>query len=79
MFTISLKSERKYSQVCSSPFESQRRGLSIAQGVSPGKDKTKVKNSLSLWERARVREALQGRNASNILTNTLEIPFRGWL
>jgi len=32
--------------------------MSIAQGVSPGRDVTIVINSLSLWERVRVRESL---------------------
>jgi len=39
-------------------FERQRRGMSIAQGVSPGRNKKKVMNPLSLWERVGVREAL---------------------
>jgi len=38
--------------------------MSLAQGVSPGRDKRRVMNPLSLWERARVREALKGRNSS---------------
>jgi len=36
--------------------------MSVAQCVSPGKDKRIVINPLSLWERVRVREALKGRN-----------------
>ena len=45
--------------VCRIAFERQRRGMSIAQGVSPGIDKTLAINSLSLWERARVREFME--------------------
>jgi len=51
--------------------------MSIAQGVSPGRDKTRVINPLSLWERVRVRirvrvrvrEDLQGINTFMIFSN----------
>ncbi|MFB3788832.1 MAG: hypothetical protein ACE15F_20935 [bacterium] len=43
-------------------FKRQRRGMSIAQGMSPGMLASKEANPLSLWERGRVREALKGRN-----------------
>jgi len=36
----------------------QRRGMSIAQGVSPGMAAVKVMNPLFPWERAWVREIL---------------------
>jgi len=40
--------------------------MSIAQGVSPGSDKTRVMNPLSLWERARVREIVAGLNSPSM-------------
>jgi len=55
--------------------------MSIAQGVSPGRYKTRVINPLSLWERVRVRirvrirvrvrvrEDLQGINTFMIFSN----------
>ncbi len=45
-------------------FKRLRRGMSTAQEVSTGRDKTTVMISLSLWERVRVRDALKGRNSS---------------
>jgi len=41
-------------------FERRRRGMSRAQGVSPGRVAIKGIHSLSLWERVRVREFLTG-------------------
>jgi len=40
-------------------FQRQRRGMCLAQSVSPGTRGTQIMNSLSLRERGRVREALK--------------------
>jgi len=50
--------EGNYIPVCSEAFERQRRGVSVAQGVSPGMVTAMALNPLSLRERAGVREFL---------------------
>jgi len=50
------------------PYPRQRRGMSMAQDISPGTVATPAIDSLSIWERVRVREYFCGAIGIDRLT-----------